>query len=93
MALAQRGPDSRAEVGAGGFEPPASGSQSQRSNQAELHPGGLSVPRAGGRYSSMSSRSSAIFSLRSSARSPAFTRASSPRTSEASSTGLNGFVT
>jgi hypothetical protein len=25
-------------IGAGGFEPPASGSQSQRSNQAELHP-------------------------------------------------------
>ena len=49
--------------------------------------------RGRGGYSSTSSRSSAIFSRRRSALSPARTRSSRPRTREASSTGLKGFVT
>jgi hypothetical protein len=52
----------------------------------------VSDGNAGG-YSSERRRSSAIFSLRRSARSPARTRSSSLRTSDGSSTGLNGFVT
>jgi hypothetical protein len=62
---------------------------------ARLHVVRLDDVSDGGRggYSWARRRSSAIFSLRRSARSPARTRASSLRTSDASSTGLKGFVT
>jgi hypothetical protein len=84
-------------IGTARFERAASASQTQRSNQAELRPAMDSVGAEEGAFASYSDsindRSSASFSVRSSSRSPSAIRLSSSRTSGASSSGLNGFVT